>query len=193
MLQVTNSSGRVRDPMPRQKPGPIYGEQMRKVYRGQDIEVSFDLDICVHIGECLRGQRQVFQLHRRPWILPDLAAADEVADVIQRCPSGALLYRRLDGGPQEEPDATTTVTPIRDGPLLVTGAIEVRLDDGTVETLPRATLCRCGQSQHKPFCDDQHLVTGFRAPGLPFRIHLSPVRPRLDQPIGKAEDPRGQS
>ena len=193
MLQVTNSSGRVRDPMPRQKPGPIYGEQMRKVYRGQDIEVSFDLDICVHIGECLRGQRQVFQLHRRPWILPELAAADEVADVIQRCPSGALLYRRLDGGPQEEPDATTTVTPIRDGPLLVTGAIEVRLDDGTVETLPRATLCRCGQSQHKPFCDDQHLVTGFRAPGLPFRIHLSPVRPRLDQPIGKAEDPRGQS
>jgi uncharacterized Fe-S cluster protein YjdI/CDGSH-type Zn-finger protein len=167
-------------------------EEMRKVYRGQDIEVSFDLDICVHIGECLRGQRQVFQLHRRPWILPDLAAADEVADVIQRCPSGALLYRRLDGGPQEEPDATTTVTPIRDGPLLVTGAIEVRRDDGTVETLPRATLCRCGQSQHKPFCDNQHLATGFRAPGLPFRIHLSPVRPRLDQPIGKAEDPRGQ-
>jgi len=163
------------------------------VYRGQDIEVSFDLDICVHVGECLRGQRQVFQLHRRPWILPDLAAADEVADVIQRCPSGALLYRRLDGGPQEEPAATTTVTPIRDGPLLVTGAIEVRRDDGTVETLPRATLCRCGQSQHKPFCDDQHLAIGFRAPGLPFRIHLSPVRPRLDQPIGKAEDPRGQS
>lgn len=166
---------------------------MRKVYRGQDIEVSFDLDICVHIGECLRGQRQVFQLHRRPWILPDLAAADEVADVIQRCPSGALLYRRLDGGPQEEPDATTTVTPIRDGPLLVTGTIEVRRDEGTVENLPRATLCRCGQSQHKPFCDNQHLATGFRAPGLPFRIHLSPVRPRLDQPIGKAEDPRGQS
>ena len=163
------------------------------MYRGQDIEVSFDLDICVHVGECLRGQRQVFQLHRRPWILPDLAAADEVADVIQRCPSGALLYRRLDGGPQEEPAATTTVTPIRDGPLLVTGAIEVRRDDGTVETLPRATLCRCGQSQHKPFCDDQHLAIGFRAPGLPFRIHLSPVRPRLDQPIGKAEDPRGQS
>jgi len=167
-------------------------EEMRKVYRGQDIEVSFDLDICVHIGECLRGQRQVFQLHRRPWILPDLAAADEVADVIQRCPSGALLYRRLDDGPQEEPAATTTVTPIRDGPLLVTGAIEVRRDDGTVETLPRATLCRCGQSQHKPFCDNQHLATGFRAPGLPFRIHLSPVRPRLDQPIDKAEDPRGQ-
>ncbi len=166
---------------------------MRKVYRGQGVEVSFDLDICVHIGECLRGDRQVFQLKRRPWIVPDLAAADEVAEVVRRCPSGALLYRRLDGGPQEDPDGPTTVTPLRDGPLLVTGKIEVRRDDGSVETLPRATLCRCGQSQHKPFCDNQHLVTGFRAPGEVFRIHLSPVRPRLDQPISKAEDPRGQA
>ena len=38
---------------------------MRKVYRGKDIEVSFDLDQCVHIGECLRGEPRVFQLARR--------------------------------------------------------------------------------------------------------------------------------
>jgi uncharacterized Fe-S cluster protein YjdI/CDGSH-type Zn-finger protein len=166
---------------------------MRKVYRGRDIEVSFDLDICIHVGECLRGQRQVFELHRRPWIQPDAAGADEVVDVIRRCPSGALLYRRLDGGPEEDPDAQTTITPVRNGPLLVTGKIEVRHEDGTVETLPRATLCRCGQSQHKPFCDNQHLAIGFQAPGIPFRIHLSPVRARLDQPMTKAEDPRGLS
>ena len=166
---------------------------MRKVYRGRDIEVSFDLDICVHIGECLRGQPQVFQLNRRPWTLPDMASADEVADVVRLCPSGALLYRRLDGGAEEDPDGPAKVMPIRDGPLLVTGKIEVRHEDGTVETLPRATLCRCGESQHKPFCDNQHLAAGFRAPGLPFRIHLSPVRSRPDKPISKAEDPRGRS
>ena len=166
---------------------------MRKVYRGRDIEVSFDLDICVHIGECLRGQPQVFQLKRRPWVAQDLAGADEVADIVRRCPSGALLYRRLDGGPEEESIGPTTVTPIRDGPLMVSGKIEVRREDGKVETLPRATLCRCGQSQHKPFCDNQHLAVGFRAPGHPYRIHLSPVRCRLDAPISKAEDPRGLS
>jgi uncharacterized Fe-S cluster protein YjdI/CDGSH-type Zn-finger protein len=165
---------------------------VRKVYHGRDIEVSFDLDICVHVGECLRGQPRVFQLHRRPWILPDMAGADEVAEVVHRCPSGALLYRRLDGGAQENPDETTTITPVRNGPLMVTGKIEVRHEDGTVETLPRATLCRCGQSQHKPFCDNQHLKVGFRAPGIPFRIHLSPVRPQMDEPISKAEDPRSQ-
>jgi uncharacterized Fe-S cluster protein YjdI/CDGSH-type Zn-finger protein len=166
---------------------------VRKVYSGRDIEVSFDLDICIHIGEFLRGQAQVFQLNRRPWVLPDSAGADEVSEVVRRCPSGALLYKRLDGGPQEEPDGSTTITPMRDGPLLVTGKIEVRREDGTVEILPRATLCRCGESQHKPFCDNQHLAVGFRAPGVPFRIHLSPVRSRLDKPISKAEDPRGQN
>ncbi len=164
---------------------------MRKVYRGSDIEVSFDLDICVHIGECLRGERNVFQLDRRPWVLPDAGSADEVARVVELCPSGALQYRRLDGGAQESHDGSTTVTPVRDGPLLVTGRIEVRRDDGTVEVLPRATLCRCGESQHKPFCDNQHLAIKFRAPGVPFKIHLSPVRMVIDKPMPRSEDPRG--
>ncbi len=164
---------------------------MRKVYRGRDIEVSFDLDLCVHIGECLRGERNVFQLDRRPWVLPDAGSADEVARVVELCPSGALQYRRLDGGAQESHDGRTTVTPIRDGPLLVIGRIEVQRDDGTVEVLPRATLCRCGESQHKPFCDNQHLTVKFRAPGVPFKIHLSPVRMVIDKPISRSQDPRG--
>jgi uncharacterized Fe-S cluster protein YjdI/CDGSH-type Zn-finger protein len=166
---------------------------VRKTYRGEDIEVSFDLDICIHIGECLRGNAEVFQLERRPWALPDMASADEVAEVVRRCPSGALLYKRQDGQPNEDPGEVTKVTPMRDGPLLVTGKIEVRHEDGTVETLPRATLCRCGESQHKPFCDNQHLAVAFRAPGVPFKIHLSPVRRELTKPLSKAEDPRGRT
>jgi uncharacterized Fe-S cluster protein YjdI/CDGSH-type Zn-finger protein len=166
---------------------------VRKVYRGRDVEVSFDLDICIHVAECLRGHPGVFNLNRRPWLLPDMAGADEVAEIVRRCPSGALLYKRLDGGPQEDPDGPTTVRPMRNGPLLVAGKIEVRREDGTIEVLPRATLCRCGESQHKPFCDNRHIAVGFRAPGLPFKLHLSPVRPQLDKPITKAEDPRGRN
>jgi CDGSH-type Zn-finger protein len=82
------------------------------------------------------------------------------------------------------------VTPIRDGPLLVVGKIDVRREDGTIEKLPRATLCRCGHSRHKPFCDNQHLAVNFRAPGVRFKIHISPVRPRPLEPIEKADDPR---
>ncbi|TMF37807.1 MAG: hypothetical protein E6I27_08140 [Chloroflexi bacterium] len=162
---------------------------MRKVYRGRDIEVSFDLDLCVHIAECLRGDTRVFDVDRRPWVLPDEGEAEVVAQVVERCPSGALQYRRLDRGSQEA-HSETKVTPIRDGPLMVTGKIEVTREDGIVETLPRATLCRCGHSEHKPFCDNGHLAIGFRAPGVPYKIHLSQVRFRLDRPISKSEDPR---
>ena len=165
---------------------------MRKTYRGKDVEVSFDLELCIHIAECLRGERDVFQLDRRPWVMPDEGDADEVAEVVRRCPSGALQYRRHDGG-AEESHTGTTVTAIRDGPLFVVGDIEVRREDGTVEKLPRATLCRCGLSNHKPFCDNEHLRQGFRAPGVQFKIHLSPVRPRVEAPISRTEDPRRQA
>lgn len=165
---------------------------MRRAYRGKDIEVTFDLEQCVHIGECLRGHPGVFKLDRRPWVLPDGGSADEVAAVILRCPSGALQFRRLDGGLQESHEDTTTVTPIHDGPLYVVGRIEVRREDGTTEVLPRATLCRCGASNHKPFCDNEHLKIGFHAPGERLKMHLTAVRPREAEPISKAEDPRAE-
>ena len=166
---------------------------MRRVYRGADIEVSFDLDICIHVGECLRGAPTVFELQRRPWVLPDASDADVVAEVVEMCPSGALQYRRLDGKPQEGRQSPTMVTPVRDGPLLVVGEVQVMHEDGTLETLPRASLCRCGHSKVKPFCDNSHLTTGFRAPGIKFKIHLSPVRLAVDRPISKADDPRAAS
>lgn len=55
---------------------PTYRFRVRKVYRGKDIEVSFDLDICIHVGECLRGQAQVFDL--KPMSSPGRVASREV-------------------------------------------------------------------------------------------------------------------
>ena len=81
---------------------------------------------------------------------------------------------------------------MRNGPLLVRGRIEVRREDGSVEVLPRATLCRCGSSADKPFCDNSHLRIAFRAPGEVFHIELSPVRRVIDQPMDRANDPRGR-
>ena len=165
---------------------------MRKTYRGNAIEVTFDLDVCIHVGECLRGLPGVFDLERRPWIAPDAAPADDVAMVVERCPSGALQYRRSDGGPEEREPETPRVTPMRNGPLLVRGRVEVRHDDGTLQILPRASLCRCGSSANKPFCDNSHLRAKFRAPGDLIHIDLSPVRRAIDRPMDKAVDPRGK-
>ena len=166
---------------------------MRRSYHGGDIEVSFDFDLCIHVGACLLGLPAVFELDRRPWILPDAADADAVAEVVERCPSGALQYRRLhSGGTGEQPPTPPTVTPLRNGPLLIRGEMQVTRSDGTVESLPRATLCRCGLSKNKPFCDNSHLDGGFTAAGDRLRISASPVRPHADRPIERHEDPRRQ-
>src|SRR5437660_9936337 len=124
---------------------------MRKVYRGRDVEVSFDLDICIHVGECLRGDPNVFKLRRRPWALPDEGSPDVVAEVVERCPSRALPYTRLDGGRQEEPRATTTVTPMLDGPPIVTVVNDVRRAAATVERVPLPRPSRGQPSETRQF------------------------------------------
>lgn len=122
--------------------------------------------------------------------MPDLANADDLARVIERCPSGALQYRRLDGGLEEQTPEPARITPIRNGPLVVRGRVEVKREDGSLEVLPRASLCRCGLSQNKPFCDNSHLRSSFRAPGEVIRIELSPVREQAEFPMATVDDPR---
>lgn len=70
----------------------------RKTYEGRSITVTFEAGRCRHAAECVRGLPEVFDTGRRPWIQPDNAAADRLAEVVTRCPSGALQYRRADGG-----------------------------------------------------------------------------------------------
>jgi uncharacterized Fe-S cluster protein YjdI/CDGSH-type Zn-finger protein len=149
-----------------------------RTYRGAQVEVSFDGGLCIHAAECVRRLPAVFDRDRRPWVLADNATAEELTTVIEACPSGALRYHRLDGRADEEPPAATMVTPIEDGPLLVRGELVVLHEDGTREGLPRAALCRCGQSKNKPFCDNSHLQSGFRAPGVPAGAAYDSAQPR---------------
>jgi len=135
-----------------------------KSYRNDHIEVSFDADICVHAQYCIRQLPGVFDVNRRPWILVDGASADETAQQVRACPSGALQYHRLDGGPDETADVPTTITALRNGPLALRGDLDIRSSDGTLARHDtRVVLCRCGGSAHKPFCDGTHRTNGFTA------------------------------
>ncbi len=67
-------------------------EKGYRKYTGEGIDVFFNLEICAHSGVCTRGLPQVFNVKRKPWIVADNAAAKEVADLIEKCPSGALKY-----------------------------------------------------------------------------------------------------
>src|SRR2546426_6781533 len=92
----------------------------RKDYTTDQIVVHWNAARCIHSANCLRGLPEVFNTRRRPWIMVDAASADRIADVVMTCPSGALHFTRLDGGPQE-PDPQATLAPQPDGPLYVRG------------------------------------------------------------------------
>jgi CDGSH-type Zn-finger protein/uncharacterized Fe-S cluster protein YjdI len=138
------------------KQGDIY------TFPGKDVDVSWDERLCIHIGECTRAHGEIFKSGREPWGEPDRAPADEVAAVARRCPTGALTYRRKDGGAAEAPDARNTIMVAGNGPLYVSGDLDI---DGAADDMPgvryRAALCRCGQSKRKPFCDNRHEEAGF--------------------------------
>jgi CDGSH-type Zn-finger protein len=86
-----------------------------------------------------------------------------VVDVVERCPSGALVYEAKDGKTLERPTARNTIAVAYNGPLFARGDLAIR---GAPADMPgvrfRAALCRCGQSKNKPFCDNSHAAAGFK-------------------------------
>ena len=140
----------------------------KKVYKfeGEKLDVSWDGRLCIHIGECTRAKGELFASGRKPWGQPDQGEPDYVAEVVRRCPTGSLTYRRKDGGPVETSPPANAVTVANNGPLYIEGDLQI---DGAADDMPgvntRAALCRCGDSKNKPFCDNTHEDAGFRDRG----------------------------
>lgn len=131
-----------------------------RTYEGDGIAVDYDVGRCIHVAECVRGLRQVFDPERRPWIDATRASADAIAEVIRRCPTGALHYRRT--GEEEQPSARNEARAAVDGPLYLQGRLEIQMPGGDRIEETRVALCRCGASQNKPYCDNSHVEAGFR-------------------------------
>ena len=127
------------------------GRPSLKEYVGQGVTVTFEPGRCVHAAECVTGLPQVFDTAKRPWIQPDGATADRVAEVVRRCPSGALHYRSA-GTAEESPDVPTSVTRSSTGQLVLRGDLAVTTPEG-VRHETRVTLCGCGTSRNQPYCD----------------------------------------
>jgi len=157
--------------------------------RGAKVLVRFEGKRCIHSRACVLGRPDVF-VPNAPgeWIHPDAASPEAVAALAQACPSGAISYQRLDGGEQEQAPLVNTVRVRENGPLAFHAQLEVE------DEAPRfrATLCRCGASRRKPFCDNAHVRTAFTATGEPAMQDSAPlpqqngpvsVRPRPDGPL----------
>jgi len=142
----------------REKRGPS------REYTNEAITVQWEAQYCIHTAACLMGLPGVFDPGRLPWIDISQAAADDIAQVVMRCPTGALHFRRHDGGEQEVPPDDTSVQPRKNGPLFTRGAIRVvDMEGNVIREDTRVAFCRCGQSANKPFCDGTHRAIGFQA------------------------------
>ena len=117
-----------------------------------------------HAGFCTDELKSVFRMHDEPWIAPDEAGVEEIVATIRKCPSGALSYA-IDGVEAKPPERAPMVTVTDNGPYAITGGIELLgVKFGQGASTEHYTLCRCGASKNKPFCDGSHWDVKFRDP-----------------------------
>jgi CDGSH-type Zn-finger protein len=138
------------------------GADRLESYPAGRITIHDNRSICAHAGRCTDGLATVFKYGSEPWIDPAGAAPEKIVETIRRCPSGALSYT-LDGVPGADPPAEPAITVTPDGPYAVVGGPEL-LEAAWAQgaSASHYTLCRCGGSKNKPFCDGTHWSIGFK-------------------------------
>ncbi|HEV3068463.1 MAG TPA: ferritin-like domain-containing protein, partial [Streptosporangiaceae bacterium] len=146
----------------------------RDAYPGQELTVFDNRGICQHSGLCTDRLATVFRAGTEPFVAPSGGRLDEIIRAVRDCPSGALSYAiggieardQVDWGNAREPAIEVT----KDGPYRITGGIALAGPDGAepqrAEGASREhyALCRCGQSQNKPFCSGMHWYVNFHDP-----------------------------
>ncbi len=133
-----------------------------EIVAGREVTIYFEASRCIHARNCVLADPEVYVPNvEGDWLRPDAASAEAVLRTGFNCPSGAIRVTRNASG--QGSDAAPTVNTVRvreNGPL----AIEAELSIGDIKlATPRATLCRCGQSANKPYCDGSHKAAGFQA------------------------------
>ena len=135
----------------------------RENYVGEKITIHKNRGICAHVGYCTSGLPTVFAPGEGKGIDPDAASVDEIIEVINKCPSGSLSYS-IDNVEYRDQDRDPMITVSSDGPYYLIGEIEVVGHEihGDEVSIEHCTLCRCGSSKNKPFCDGTHRDIGFK-------------------------------
>jgi CDGSH-type Zn-finger protein/uncharacterized Fe-S cluster protein YjdI len=167
---------------------PASSEPVEVVASG-DIEIRFEARRCIHSRFCVTGAPAVFLANvKGPWIHPDAMPVERLVEVAHACPSGAIRYARRDGQPDEAPPPVNLASVREAGPYAFRGDLRLAGEHPGY----RVTLCRCGASRNKPYCDGSHHDVGFAATGepptgktdmLPVRNGALSIDPELDGPL----------
>lgn len=138
---------------------PLHKE---REYAGTNISVFDNRVICSHSGECVSNLSEVFRLGESPWIAPDKSSVEDLISVIKRCPSGALSYS-INGKHMRTFDHESDIAIAKNGPYNVTGDIQINIEENLEPpSKEHYSLCRCGASKNKPYCDGSHSDINFK-------------------------------
>ena len=127
-----------------------------QVWEGNTIRTFFNPNVCMHVFKC-----QSLKALRDAELDGDADAAKQIAEVVMACPSGALTYESKTVNAQAVHDVDIDI--MEGGEIRVQCAFEINAELGERQPHDRGTLCRCGLSQNKPWCDGRHKKReGFR-------------------------------
>lgn len=134
----------------------------RDNYQGPKITIHDNRGICAHAGRCTDGLPSVFHLNEEPWIHPNSTNADEIIATINQCPSGALSYS-MEGVEHPDRKGEPSIFIAPNGPYVVSGGPSLEnTKRGEGASHEHFTMCRCGGSKNKPFCDGSHWYNDFK-------------------------------
>jgi CDGSH-type Zn-finger protein/uncharacterized Fe-S cluster protein YjdI len=149
----------------------VEAEKLTLVYEGKR---------CIHARHCVTWGPSVFLANvKGPWLHPETVDAERIVEIAQVCPSGAIRYRRKDGRPDEAAPPVNLAAVREAGPYALRG--DLRINGASIGF--RATLCRCGASKNKPFCDSSHHDIDFDASGEPATGTSTEMLPVRDGPL----------
>ena len=155
-------------------------------YKNKDITVYWKPSACIHASYCYRELLEVFDPSRRPWVDMNGSTTEKIIEVVNLCPTEALSWKWNDeeknesvgndqlnhikfrrpelmySDDQDSVEQPVSVKIMPDGPIVLKGTFTLvyngnkkEIHDGMI------SICRCGVSDHMPFCDGQHRKTGF--------------------------------
>ena len=131
-------------------------QELLQNYEGKEITINFNRSICAGSGECVHRLSSVFKSgDGNNWIFPDKDKSEKIIKTIKACPSGALSYS-IKGKTDIDSRSEPKVSVVKNGPYRVEG---IKLEGRPIPTNfseTKYTLCRCGYSKNKPYCDYSH-------------------------------------
>ncbi len=127
-------------------------------YQGNDIQVSDNRGLCAHAGYCTNQRPKTFRhADDGSFVDPNADAVNDIQETINQCPSGALNYSSGDASSKKVSEGLgTSVFVVPNGPYSMKNVSLEGNEWPKGADQNRFTLCRCGKSKNKPFCNGAH-------------------------------------